>query len=572
MNPFDAFRDQVLRQLSGVLDLSLKEIESILERPPEGVGADLALPCFFLSPKMRKDPRIIASDVAGRLAGKPSSLIADVRAIGPYVNFYADWDRMKMLLLKGILRQGDGYGSKKQKKPEKAMAEFCHANTHKAFHIGHVRNICLGESISRILEFSGSRVVRANYQGDIGPHVAKCIWGFKKLYKGKPPKNVDKGVWLGEVYAKANNEAAGNEKLENEIKKINAKLYAGDKSIAKIWKATRQWSLDYYDNVYKDFGVKFNRLYFESQVEKPGKAAAMELLKKGVARRSQGAVVMDFEKEGLGVLVLVTQDGAPLYGAKDLGLARLQSRERPDRILHIVGVEQTMYFRQLFRTLGLMEPGLDKKEMHVSYELVNLPTGKMSSRTGSVVTYDELRAKLTELARKVTSQKNPRLRSRRLDKAARLVALGALKYGMLSVSPEKVIVFDWDRALSFEGNSAPYIQYSHARACSILRKARFKGKGYDAKVLKNEEANALMKQLAAFPETVARAGHDLKPHYVASYAYELAVKFNDFYEKCPVLRARPKELRAARLALVAATRVVLCNALRLLGIEAPEKM
>ena len=588
MNPFGRFREQVLKELRRATGIQGKDLDSILEKPPEGVGADLALPCFFLSARMRKDPRLIAVDVVNKLSGRTSkskgkdAVIADVRAFGPYVNFYADWDRMNMLVLRDILKRGGKYGSSAAKR-EKVLAEFAHPNTHKAFHIGHVRNICLGESMSRILESSGTRVVRANYQGDIGPHVAKCLWGFTKLYKKKPPKGAEKGLWLGDVYAKANQKAKGNEKLEEEIREMNNKIYSSDRELTKLWKQTRKWSLDYYDKIYREFGVRFNRLYFESEVEKPGKAIALELLKKGIAKKSQGAVVMDFEKDGLGIFILLTKDGNPLYGAKDLQLAKLQLREhRPDRILHIVGTEQNTYFRQLFRTFELMNPALAKKEFHICYELVNLPDGKMSSRAGTVITYDELKTKLTALARKVTAEKNPRLKGRELDKTAQLVAMGALKYGMLAVSPEKTITFDWDRALSFEGNSAPYIQYSHARACSILRKGRagkITPKPNDGKnMLKSESEAALMKQLTAFPETVARAARDLRPHYVASYAYNLAVRFNDFYEKSPVLKPQGtpsgavKELRNARLALVRAAKTVLKNALYLLAIDAPERM
>jgi len=588
MNPFGKFREQALKQLGRAVSVPKKDIEAILEKPPEGVGADLALPCFFLAAKLKKDPKVIASGVAEKLKKKQkkrkaADMVSEVKSVGPYVNFYADWGKLNLLVLQDILKHGDKYGSGTAKAKEKVMTEFAHPNTHKAFHIGHVRNICLGEAISRVIEFSGSKVVRANYQGDIGPHVAKCIWGFVNIYKKKPAKGIEKGLWLGEVYAKANQQVRDNDKLKEEVMEINNRLYSGDKEITKIWKETRKWSLDYYNGVYKDFGAKFNRLYFESEVEKPGKAVALALLKKGIAKKSQGAVVMDFESQGLGIFILLTQDGNPLYGAKDLGLARLQVKEhRPDRILHIVGTEQNAYFRQLFKTLSLLDKNIAKREHHVCYELVNLPTGKMSSRTGTIITYNELKTKLVGLAKKVTSQKNPKLKGKELDKTAELVAMGALKYGMLMVSPEKTITFDWDRALSFEGNSSPYIQYSHARACSILRKgkagkAKFGGKvkgkqGMKGAGLTAEAEIALIKHLAGFPRAVSRAARDLRPHYVANYVYELATKFNEFYEKCPVLTSKTKDLQAARLSLVKATKVVLKNGLGLLGIEAPERM
>jgi len=583
MNPSEAFRQQVLKQLSGTVIIPEKDLDSILEKPPEGLGADLALPCFLLASKLKKDPGLISLEIVTAInkSKKPginksaANLVGNVRAVGPYVNFYANWDKMASLVLNDIQKKKNSYGKLKKAKPEKVMTEYCHANTHKAFHIGHVRNICLGESISRIIEHAGSKVVRTNYQGDIGPHVAKCLWGFINLHKKRPPKGIEKGLWLGDVYADATFKVKGNDELGIEVQDINTKLYAKDKDLSKIWKQTRKWSLDYYNKIYKDFGARFNRCYFESEVEKPGKRIVLDMHGKGIAKKSQGAIVMDYELDGLGVFVLLTQDGNPLYGAKDLGLAKLQDKEyKPDRILHIVGTEQNMYFRQLFKTIGLIDRQIAKKEFHICYELVNLPSGKMSSRTGSVITYDELKTKMTELAKKVTAEKNPKLKGTQLEKTADIVALGALKYGMLMVSPEKTITFDWNRALSFEGNSAPYIQYSHARASSIISKARIKtiDKPVKEAILTEDAELNLIKHLAAFPDAVSNAARDLRPHYIAHYAYDLAVKFNEFYEKLPVINAPTKETRRTRLALVRSTKIVLRNGLHLLGIKAPEEM
>jgi arginyl-tRNA synthetase len=580
MDQAEKFREQVLKMLTSAVALPKKDIEDAIEKPPEGLGADLALPCFLLAKKLKKDPREIANEVSDKLNRKKQKSSILIKAVGPYVNFYADWCLLSEPIIREIHNRKGRYGSSRPAgRQEKVMTEYAHPNTHKSFHIGHVRNICLGESISRILEFSGKKVVRANYQGDIGPHVAKCLWGFMNYYSGKAPKAVgrdDRGKWLGDIYTKVNIKAKDDEKIQEEVRAINTKLYDGDKELRAIWKDTRQWSLDYYDQVYKDFGAKFNRLYFESEVEKSGKLASLALLKKGLAKESQGAVVMNYERDGLGVFILLTQDGNPLYGAKDLGLAKLQVKEyKPNRILHIVGTEQNTYFRQLFKTFNIMDKSLAKKEFHICYELVNLPTGKMSSRTGTVITYDELKSKLMELASQVTTQKNPKLKGKLLDATAKTVALGALKYSMLMVSPEKTITFDWDRALSFEGNSAPYIQYSHARASSILRKSKSAKvtKGKISKGLLNSEAEiALVKHLAEFPTTITHAARDLRPHYVANYAYELATRFNNFYEKSPVINADNRELKAARLALVRATTIVLENALGLLGIDAPDEM
>lgn len=565
MNPADKFRNEVLKLISTKGKIPSKKSEEILEKPPENIGADLALPCFTLD---KKNPVKFAQALSQKI--KPSGLVKEVNFYGPYVNFYADWEKLGGLVLSQILREKDRYG--KSKKPnEKIMVEFAHPNTHKAFHIGHVRNISLGESFCRVLQSAGHKVVRTNYQGDIGPHVAKCVWGFLNLYKGKEPKK-DKGKWLGMVYRKASDKIAKSKKYEKEMREINTKLYNRDKSIMPVWKKTRQWSLDRFDEIYKDFGAKFNRLYFEGETEGPGKKIVNNILKKHIAKKSEGAIVVDLKKHGMGVVVLLTKEDTPLYHAKDLALAEMQYKEyKPDRIVHVVGSEQNLYFMQLFKILEIMKWKHFNKEFHLSYGLVNLESGKMKSREGKVILYDEVKDKLIKLALKETRKRNPKAPKGEIEKIANLVGMGALKYTMISQSPEKVIIFDWDKILNFDGDTAPYIQYSHARACSILKKAGKSPGKFDAGLLGKKEEKELIRHLMDFPDAILRAARDYRPHYIANYVYKLATLFNDFYQSLPVIKADPKT-RAARLALVKSVQITIKNSLELLGIEAPEKM
>ncbi len=551
-------RNDVERILKkGKLDVSLLEV------PPKAEMGDYAFPCFSLSKKMKKAPAEIAKELSSKM--KASGFIREIRTEGPYVNFFGDWEKLGEKTLKKIGEEGERFGT--GKKSEKMMIEFAHPNTHKALHIGHARNLTLGEALSRTMSFAGYDVKRVNYQGDIGPHVARCIWGLLNLKEKEPGKG--KGEWLGRIYAKASAEAK-NYNVEKEIRQINKDLYAGKPELLKLWKKTRKWSLDYFDEVYRDFGIKFDRFYFESEVEGPAIKLAKELEKKGTAKMSEGAIVMDLEKYGLGIFVLLTQDGTPLYSVKDFILARMQDKEyKPDRIIHVVGSEQELHFRQVFRSLEMMKSPIAKKEYHLSYGLVNLESGKMKSREGQVILYEELKDKIVETAKEITMKKNPKLSKSELEKIARTVGLGALKYDMVKVSPEKTIIFDWNRALSFEGNNAPYLQYTHARCCSILGKAGKPGK-YDASLLKEESEVSLLRKLSSFPVVVERAGREMRPHYVATYIYELCDAFNEFYQKVPVIKA-VKE-KAARIALVDSVRITIRNALNLLGIEAPEKM
>ena len=572
MDAAEKLRSDVISIVSSAAHVPKAKVA--LEKPPKGIPGDLAFPCFSIAKKLRKPPVQAAEALAGKI--KPRGLVQRVTQVGPYLNFFADWHALGDLLLKEALKKTWGSGDSKGT----VLVEFAHPNTHKSFHIGHVRNIALGEALSRLLEFSGYKVARANYQGDIGPHVAKCLWGLLHLGLKEPPK--DRGLWLGTVYSSANKSIKDSKKKEEEVREINMKLYSGDSKLLELWKKTKGWSLEYFDSVYKDFGAKFDRFYFESEVESEGVKLAKILLKKGIAKKSQDAIVMDLKKSDLGIFVLITKDGTPLYSIKDFVLAELQEKEfTPEKIIHVVGTEQNLHFRQLFKSLETISPKIAKKEFHLSYELVTLAEGKMSSREGRLITYDELRGEVLEHALEET-KKHSHLKeqsqsasvisqiNKELEATAELVALGAIKYDMLKQSPEKTILFDWKQALRFDGNAAPYLQYTHARAHSILAKAESFGK-WDSRFLGDPKETAMLRKLLEFPETVHSAARDYRPHYLATYAFELATLFNDFYQNLLVLKA-PSGEREARLALVNAVQLTLNRALTLLGIEAPEKM
>ncbi len=549
-------------------------VELSFETPPNPAFGDLACnAAFHLAKALKRPPHEIAKEIAGKIELPKNGLFEKIESDGGYVNFFYSYPKLAELAINAVGKEKEKYGAGK-KAGKKIMVEYFHANTHKAFHIGHVRNVCLGEALCRILEFAGNAVVRVNYQGDIGPHVSKCVWAYMNFLKGKEPKEVyEKGRWLGEVYRKANEMLEKNPEYEKAVDKTDSDIYERKGEAAKIWKITRQWSLDYFDRIYEDFGVKFRRFYFESEVEGPGREIARELLREGIARESEGAIIVDLEKWNLGVCIILKKDGKPLYSTKELALALLQEKEyKTDMIIHVVGSEQKLYFQQIFRIFELWKPDIAKRERHLSYELVNLPTGKMKSREGNVVLYEDLKEKLMGISAKQAKEKNPELKEKDIEKIAENVALGALKYGMINQSPDKTIIFDWDKALDISGNSAPYLQYSYTRASSILRKGGIKKiPGFDPDHAKNPEEKELVKLISQFPETVERAARDLRPHYVAGFCYSLAKAFADFYERLPVLNAEKGE-REFRMALVMAAMQVLENGLRLLGINVMERM
>ncbi|MFH1696597.1 MAG: arginine--tRNA ligase, partial [Candidatus Diapherotrites archaeon] len=385
---------------------------------------------------------------------------------------------------------------------------------------------------------------------------------------------VNKGEWLGKVYAEASKKVKGNPELEQKMRDLVKELHEGkNKKLNAVWKKTRKWSLDEFSQIYKDFGVKYDRLYFESEVEKLGILAAKELLKKGIAEESEGAIIIDMKKQGLGVFVVLKQDGMPLYSSKDLGLIKLKTKEyKFDRSYHVVGSEQNFYFRQLIKTFGLMGLPQAKKSKHISYELVMLEEGKMGSREGNVITYSELLEKVTGKTKKEVSKRHKGWSGKKIDAVSKSIALAAIKFGMLSRENQKKIIFNWQRATELDGETGPYVQYSYARARSILRKAKTIPKKADYGLLTEDLEKGLVTALADFTQILEQSAEHCSPHLLAHYLLRTASAFNSFYQKVHVLNAEDKELRAARLGLVKASTIVLENGLILLGIDALEEM
>ena len=554
----------VLRDATGLKDISL-------ETPPSQELGDYAFPCFILSKSLKQSPNEIAQELCKKI--RLSGIILKTEVKGPFLNFFINKNMLNEETLTRIHKLKDKFGLAKQNR-KNIMVEFFHANTHKGVHIGHVRNISLGAALSNIMEFAGYNVIRVNYQGDIGPHVAKALWGYMNLKSKEPRKH--KGEWLGQLYSKANTISKENKESEAEIKKINNDLYKGDKKILALWKKTRKYCLDDFKEIYKVFGVKYDRFYFESQVEKSAVKIAKELYSKGIACKSEGAIIVNLNRFGLGVYVLLTQDGNAVYHTKDLALAELKVKDfkKIDKSIHVVGKEQELYFRQLFKTFELIGSPLANKSFHLIYELVMLPEGKMSSREGNIVLYIDLVDKLKELARTEVEKRHSDWSKTKRERAIDQIAFGALKFAMLSRENNRILLFDWDKVLDFEGESGPYVQYAYARICSILRKRGGKITDIakiDYSLLEKDMESELVRLLSDFPSKVEDAAQQYKPHIIARYLLDLAQKFNEYYHKHNILNEK-EDIKEARLLLIISVKQVLRNGLNLLGIEAPEQM
>ncbi|MFH1425000.1 MAG: arginine--tRNA ligase [archaeon] len=542
-----------------------------IEEPPSAKMGDVACSiAFSLGRASKKNPRQLAELLISKVKKPP--IFKKVALAGAYINFFLDHDKFAKHILAKVVDDDYGRGGKKG---DKVMAEFCQVNTHKAFHIGHIRGTILGETISRILEYSGYEVVRANYQGDIGSHVAKWMWYYNKFKSGESPHGKGE-TWLANIYRAATQELREHPEYEKETSEILQKLEAGeDEKLMQAWRETRQWSLDEYEKIYKELDVRFDRYFFESEMGNSGKEIVDELLKKKIAKMSEGAIVINLEKFGLGTYLLLKSDGTALYSTKDLALAKAKFEEFGiDISLYVVGSEQRLYFQQLFKTLELMGFKRAKKCHHLAFDLISLKEGKMSSREGTAILYSELRDGMFKRALEEVMERNPEMDPHEQKIIANKVAYGAMKFDILNINNNKTIFFDWEKALEFEGETAPYVQYAGVRCKRILEKA---GKvpetgKVDFGKLKLAAEHELVKMLARFPGVIATAAKEYKPHFIANYVYGLADKFSTFYTEAPIMDAGDKATKDARLMLLSATYKTLEKALYLLGIEIPERM
>jgi arginyl-tRNA synthetase len=509
-----------------------------------------------------------------------------VEAVKGYLNLYFDTAEYARRVVEAVLEQQGRFGAGPDS-GQRVMLEFSHPNTHKAFHVGHLRGTILGDAICRILEFSGMQVVRANYPGDMGLHVIKWLWGYLKYHNGEAP-STDITKWMGEVYADASKRLEEDPDLEAEVRAVYARWDQRDPEVVALWEKTREWSLEGFRQMYGVLDVRFDKYYFNSQEEGPGKQEVEKLIQAGIAtdeRPQGGAVVVKIDevlgltKEQYRTSVVLRSDGTALYATEDLALVKHKFSDYPDmtRSLYLVDVRQSLHFTQVFKILEIAGYANATKCGHIAYELVTLPGNVvMSSREGTVVLLEDLIREAVTRAREEARKKNPSLEGEQLESVAKAVGLGALKYPIVARENTKLVTFDWQSALDFNGQAAPYIQYAHVRCNSILRKSKAERSkpGLDDVPFDyglNPAEIQLIDLISRFPGEVQRAAAEYKPLIIATIAYDIAKAFAGFYDTCPVVQAAP-QVREARLRLVTATKYVLANALALLGITAPEVM
>ncbi|MCF7820605.1 MAG: arginine--tRNA ligase [Candidatus Pacebacteria bacterium] len=541
-----------------------------LSYPPDNSLGDISLALFDLSKKLKKDPKQIGDSLKNQLVSLEG--IKEIKLVGPYLNFFLDEGVFVDKLIAETIKEKDKFGANKELKGKKIMVEFAHPNPFKAFHIGHLRNIILGESLVRLLEFSKAKVIRTNYQGDVGMHIAKCLWAFKEVkVENYPEKNDDKVALLGKCYAKGAEAFESNEQAKIEIKRINEQIYKQkDKEIKEFWELGKKWSLDKFHEIYKRLYTRFDREYMESEVM----LECLEYIKraqdKGILEESEGAIIFPGEKYGLETRVFLNSQGLPTYDGKELGLAYREFIDfgKLDLCIHNVAIEQISFFKVNFKVQELLDPDRFKgKQYHNAYEFVGLKKGKMSSRLGKVVLAEEVlktvKEKIDGIIRDKPENKLPQAGN--YEELLEKLAINCVKYSFLKVSPFKYLAFDIEESVNFNGNSGLYLNYTYARINSILEKAgKIKPIRKSSLYLNSDLEKKILWQLTKFSEVVETARLNYNPSEIVKYLFELSQNFNDYYHQVSILKSEAKQ-KAARIKMIKSIAQVLQNGSDLLG-------
>lgn len=565
----DAAKDQAVE---GVRHALGEAVELTPTLPPAGVAADLAIPCFPLAARLGKSAEEIASQLAHRV--RSGVLLASVRAQGGYLNFTFARPVFAAGVMGELTQLKDRYGSSEVGAGRTVVIDYSAPNVARPMSVGHLRSTILGDALYRLYAFTGYRPIGDNHLGDWGTQFGTLLYAFTH-WVDRDGYAVDPIAELLRLYVKFDEEARNDPVLRDRAREWSLRLERGDPQARALWQEFIRHSQAEFQETYDLLGVKFDHTLGESFYEEMMPEVTEQATRQGVAISNGGALIVRLDDEGINTpLILRRSDGATLYATRDLATAIYRIRTfAPAKILYVVGADQRLHFRQLFAALRKL--GYDDVEyVHVDFGLVRLPEGRMSTRRGRVVFLEDVLEEAIVRARRLVDEKNPELLEGERAEVARIVGIGAVKYADLSQNRVKNIVFDWDRMLSLDGDSAPYLHYTYVRSRSILRKGEeVAAEGpYDGRAAATEEEWTLLKHLGRFPEVVHEAAQTYHPHQVANYLFQLAQAFHTFYHEVPVLQAEDDALLRSRLQLVEGIATVMRTGLGLLGIRVPERM
>ncbi|MEE2744631.1 MAG: arginine--tRNA ligase [Bdellovibrionota bacterium] len=559
-------------------NMSQEEIYKQIGKPPNPKLGHFAFACFPLAKAFKSSPVQIAKKIEENLSAP--NLLDSFGAQGPYLNVFIKSQFLGNEILTDIM-EGSFFKKDLIENPPKTMIEFSQPNTHKELHVGHMRNLCLGNATALIHKYSGHETIPVTYPGDSGTHVAKCLWYLKNHNKDPLPEK-NKGAWLGQLYTRATaklEEELGTEKEagnRTQLGEILQQLKKEEGEFHELWKKTREWSLDLMKEAYRWAGVEFERWFFESEEDHSSVELAKKLYDDKVLVESEGAIGIDLSEDKLGFCILIKSDGNGNYATKDISLAKKKFEEfQVEKSVYVVDDRQSYHFQQIFKTLDKMGFEQSKDCFHLKYNVVELPDGAMSSRKGNIVPLMDLLDSMEKTIKEnYLNQYKGNWDQEEIDRTAAMVANGAIKYGMVRVDNNRKIVFDMKEWLKLDGETGPYLQYVYARIQSLIDKIGLpeEPQNFDWSILEKEQEKNLMIQLGLFNSTVEMACLQYKTSFLCSYLYELGKFYNSFYAECSVAKAENEELKIARLHLSSCVAKVMEKGLSLLGIPCPKRM
>ena len=566
------FKEQIAEGLARETGLDANELFYKIETPPDRKMGDYAFPTFMLAKTMRKNPAVIAQELKEKLSDVEG--VREIAVAGPYLNFFIDTTALAENVLKAVLEEGDRFGSSDIGKGKTTIVEYSSPNIAKPFHIGHIRTTIIGDSIKRIYKHLGYNVEAINHLGDYGTQFGMMIeaykrWGDDDVIEKNPIPELVK------LYVRINQEAETNKELLDNSREWFRKLESGDEEAVALWQWFRDLSLDEFKRVYDMLDVEFDSYRGESYYSDLMLKAVDEIKAKGLLVEDQGAQIINLDKYNLPPAIIIKSDGSTIYLTRDIATAIFR-KDTYDfyKNIYVVGSQQNLHFQQLKAILK--EMGYDWADdcIHVPFGMVSLPEGTLSTRRGKVVYLEDVLNRATEKVDDILrerEEKNGYTMENR-EELARQVGIGAVKFQELFNQRIKDYVVDWDRTLSFDGETGPYVQYTHARMHSLLEKGAFDpAKSVDVKALTLDDEKELLQQLYGFNQVIVDSHEKYEPYLVTRYITECAKTFNKYYTNTPIL-VEDDDIKNARLLLVYGVKNMIKIGLNLLGIEAPNKM
>jgi arginyl-tRNA synthetase len=564
------FKNEVAKLLEGKVEgLSFDEILEAIEAPKYSDMGDYAFPCFRLAKTMRKAPNIIAADVAEAL-GTSSDYFEKIEAVAAYVNFTIKKETLAKDVIEEVIAKGDDFGGSDLGNGKNVIVEFSSTNIAKPFHMGHIRSTMIGNSIYKIYTFLGYNTTAINHLGDYGTQFGKLIvsyklWGDKATIESNPIPELLK------IYVKFHEEAEENPDLEDQARGWFTKLENGDAEAQELWSWFRDISLVEFDRVYGMLGVHFDSYAGESFYSDKMGAVLTEMREKGIMKKSEGAEIVDLEDYNMPPALITKKDGSSLYITRDITAAIYRKNHYNfDKNIYVVGTPQKLHFQQWMKVIELLGNEWAKDCVHVDFGTVSLESGSLSTRSGRVVFLEDVLKKATEKIGEIIEEKNPNLPDK--GKVAADVGIGAVVFQELSNNRIKDYMFSWEKTLSFEGETGPYVQYTHARASSVIKKATASLEGdINFSLLNDHTAVELIREIRKLPGVIIDASIKYEPSVVTRHTIKIAQAFNAFYHENQI-NVEDEELSKARLALAMAAKQALKNGLFLIGLNSPEQM